>query len=404
MAQYTLMHQDIAVADMVLNRRGGIESIITVHQLERIPIGATSFSGAVDCQKLDVWWANRRIPISRDGIRDVFSDKGITDLAKLAIDSWGLSLSDHYWVKPKGASLAWKKINFFENDFSEDVGNLLMGKKMEGNLDLISPDNTSDGWLKKKWKIIDGKRCLLKAGSQPFYQEPYNEVIASFIMTKLGIMHTPYLLFLEDDQAYSVCENFTTCQVELVTAWYVMQTEKQENHISTYQHYLNCCGKYDIPNLVEEIDKMIVVDFLIANEDRHQNNFGLLRDVKTLKFIGVAPIYDSGSSLFFSQATEYMGATRDLKCKPFKTRHESQIKLVQSFDWLDLSKLDGIEYEIRDLCCDAKYISSQRREEMIRILKGRILKLQQLIAAKTNETFVDDIADDVKLNKAYSGN
>lgn len=40
---------------------------------------------------------------------------------------------------------------------------------------LISPDNTSDGWLKKKWTIIDGKRCLIKSGSAPFFQEPLNE-------------------------------------------------------------------------------------------------------------------------------------------------------------------------------------------------------------------------------------
>ncbi len=41
---------------------------------------------------------------------------------------------------------------------------------------------------------------------------------------------------------------------------------------------------------------MIVLDYIIANEDRHLNNFGLLRNAETLEWYGFAPIYDSGSS------------------------------------------------------------------------------------------------------------
>lgn len=43
---------------------------------------------------------------------------------------------------------------------------------------MFSPDNSSDGNLKKKWKIINGKRCLIKSGNSLNNQEPFNEVIA----------------------------------------------------------------------------------------------------------------------------------------------------------------------------------------------------------------------------------
>lgn len=33
------------------------------------------------------------------------------------------------------------------------------------------------------------------------------------------------------------------------------------------------------------------------NEDRHLNNFGIIRDVNSLEWISVAPIYDNGESL-----------------------------------------------------------------------------------------------------------
>jgi len=37
-------------------------------------------------------------------------------------------------------------------------------------------------------------------------------------------------------------------------------------------------------------------------------------------------------------------------CKPFKTSHAEQIKLVSSFDWLDLSKFNSLGDESRAIC------------------------------------------------------
>lgn len=38
---------------------------------------------------------------------------------------------------------------------------------------------------------------------------------------------------------------------------------------------------------------------ILTNTDRHLNNFGVLRDTHTLKFIGMALIFDSGNSIFW---------------------------------------------------------------------------------------------------------
>lgn len=112
---------------------------------------------------------------------------------------FGLSLSDQYWVQPEDSGLTWKQINFFENPFSEDVGDVLLGKATDAaGFDLRSPDNTSDGYLKKRWKIIGGKRCLLKAGSNPFMQQPFNEAAASLVAQRLGIPHVPYTLLWDE--------------------------------------------------------------------------------------------------------------------------------------------------------------------------------------------------------------
>ena len=44
----------------------------------------------------------------------------------------------------------------------------------------------------------------------------------------------------------------------------------------------------------QAMSQQIVLDYIIANEDRHQGNFGAVRDAETLEFIVTAPVFDSG--------------------------------------------------------------------------------------------------------------
>lgn len=86
--------------------------------------------------------------------------------------------------------------------------------------------------------------------------------------------------------------------------------------------------------MIEAVDRMIILDYLIANEDRNQNNFSAIRNVETLEWIGATPIYDSGSSLWFDKPTSMIRANSKLICKPFKTSYEEQLELVSYFEWL----------------------------------------------------------------------
>lgn len=72
--------------------------------------------------------------------------------------------------------------------------------------------------------------------------------------------------------------------------------KKQKNSTSRYRHLLECCELLGIGNITPFLDRMLVLDYIIANEDRHFNNFGALRNAETLEWLGMAPIYDSGSS------------------------------------------------------------------------------------------------------------
>lgn len=404
----TLMHKKISVASIELDDATGfIKKIREIYAPEHLPVGIPIKQGIADRASLNEWWTDRAIPASRNGIKEALETLEIANTKMLLIQCFGLSLSDQYWIKPEGINLIWDEINFFSNPFSDDIGDVLFGaSKKASEVNFSSPDNTSDGFLKKRWKIINGKRCLVKGGSNPFNQQPFNEVIASLIMTRLGINHVPYTLIWNKDVPYSLCEDFIDDNTELIPAWRIMLVQKKNNSTSLYQHFINCCCALGIKDVEPFLDRMITLDYIIANEDRHFNNFGALRNAETLEWIGMAPIYDSGSSLGYDKLPGQIKTDKDIVCKPFKKHHEEQIKLVHSFDWLDFSKLSDVEDIIKEVLSqdtDKNYIDDNRIRVVIDAVKRRIQNLEQIVRdhyvrPDLNDTMTTE--DDVEENVA----
>lgn len=402
--KYTFMHKRIPVAEIEIDDATGlIQKIGRIYAPEHLPVGIPVRKGAADRAAFNEWWTDRSIPASRSGIREALEVLGISNTKQLLVRSCGLSLADQYWICPVGSGLRWEDINFFTNDFSDDIGDVLFGKppKTDG-LNFSSPDNTSDGNLKKRWKILNGRRCLIKGGSNPFQQQPFNEVIAVGLMQRLGIPHVPYTLIWHQGLPYSVCEDFVREDTELVPAWRILQLQKRSNSTSLYRHFVNCCEEAGIKDVVPFLDRMLVLDYIIANEDRHFNNFGALRHAETLEWIGMAPVYDSGSSLGYDRMPVQMQSERDVPCKPFKNHHAEQLKLVSSFDWIDFDRLadakDWVTAVLSDPQADG-FLDEPRIRAVAAGVERRINDLKQLAASQTAAK-QDSTEDDVRENVA----
>lgn len=400
----TLMHKRIAVAEIELDDATGfIQKIGMVYAPEHFPVGITVKKGVADRAALNEWWTDRSIPASRSGIREALETLEITSTKMLLARCYGLSLSDQYWICPEGSGLTWDTINFFDNDFSDDIGDVLFGANKKADaLDFFSPDNTSDGNLKKRWKIIGGKKRLVKGGSNPFRQQPFNEVIAAGIMERLGIPHVPYEVTWNKGAPYSVCEDFITRDTELVPAWRILKTQKKSNNVSVYQHFVNCCEGLGIQDATSFLDHMIVLDYIIANEDRHFNNFGVLREAETLQWIGFAPIYDSGSSLGYDKTPMQIRSEKDIVCKPFKNHYAEQLKLVTDFSWINFERLVDVDRLIESVLTEEgteDYMDETRIRAITESVRRRIEKLFQLAISHT-PTQEYTTEDDVERNIA----
>ena len=121
---------------------------------------------------------------------------------------------------------------------------------------------------------------------------------------------------------------------------------------------------------------MIVCDYIIANKDRHFNNFGVIRDVNTLKFTCVAPIFDNGCSLWYDENDMYVGEF--FLTKPFEDYETTQLSLVKKLDWLDIAKLEDFPDEVKTILSSNKLLSKERIDKIADQVKLRIERVKEL--------------------------
>ncbi len=100
-----------------------------------------------------------------------------------------------------------------------------------------------------------------------------------------------YKIIWENDKPFSVCDDFINSETELVSAYHIMRMEKKPNNLSEYEFYIKLCESLGVQDIRKQLEEMLVLDFLIGNEDRHFNNFGLIRNAVTLEGIGCAPVF-----------------------------------------------------------------------------------------------------------------
>lgn len=378
---YTLLNKNRPLADIELADSGYIVGINKIIDADAFPVGViTDGSIKNTVGRLNAWWQGRAIPASRDGLKFVLQTYGIETPAQLAARSLGLSLSDQYWIKPTGSEIAWQDVNFFTNDFSSDLGDAFFSRgTSKPQINPLTPDASSNGWLKKKWTIINGERYLAKAGSAPLLQQPYNEVAASEIMQALGIEHVEYKLITEENRPLSLCKNFITPTTEFVPAILIRNVLPKTNNDSEYTHFLKCAEKLQIPNVEQHLNQLMTVDFLIENTDRHYGNFGFIRNVETLKFIGAAPVFDNGTSLWCEALTTEIGTWQ--KVMPFKETHKEQCKLITGFA-INYTALNKCPQIVNTVLSTSPYLDKERIAKVTTAVENRVRLLGSFISAQ----------------------
>lgn len=300
MAQYILMNQNTEVAR--IEYRDEISTIISIDEMMHVEYAPLRLVNAKwqktsELKALNEWFKGRGIPGWRDDLEWILTNLGVAVPEELLNRAFALSLSDQYWLKPLGTKVEWSQIDFFEHDFKgadfadatfrasmgenhgptmgaldfrgQRDGRACMQPQLaeERRLDFMTPNNTSDGMLKKAWLVRDGRRVLIKGGYKNGRQEPLNEKLASMVCNALGFDYVSYEVETYKGNIVSVCPCFITPDTELVLAHDVYFTKRKPNHINDYGFYIGILEEHGISNARMQMENMLVLDYLLMNED-----------------------------------------------------------------------------------------------------------------------------------------
>ena len=300
--QVFLMNKDIQVMKLEFEvNKNLFNKVIQIKNIEYSPLSIyKTYQNNKDVlTEVNKWFKGRNIPIWRDDLFYLLKRLDIKTADELLMKSYALSLSDQYWIKPRKSKLKYKDVNFFENDFGySDFLDITFSKSnIKRKINLMTPNNTTDGRLKKTWVIEGNKRMLIKGGYKDNPIAPLNEYLASMICDVLGIKHVKYELDVINKKLVSKCEDFIDEDTELITAHSILKEDLTGNYKDIYEKYIKILESNGISDARDNLEDMILLDYLIMNVDRHLNNLGIIRDVNTLRWLRVAPIFDSGEAM-----------------------------------------------------------------------------------------------------------
>lgn len=354
---YLLMHKDIPVTMLEISQTGDIIHVSKKPiNIEHLPI-ITQY----DNYSLSSWWEERAIPSTRDYLSQLLATKGMRLPKEYLLNNLGLSLTDCYWVKPIDSDIMWKDVNFYTNSFKDDTLKFSTDEKKEN---IYTPNSSLGGNIEKTWSVKNQDRYLIKGNRTEKSSESINEVIASEIHKKQEFSnYAAYELLKIEGKRYDygcMTKAFTSEHDELITAYDLLISRNiQGNYYDGLITICKECGM-DIQGIREQIDYMIMSDYIMSQTDRHFNNIGFLRDPDTLILKGLAPIYDNGNSMYYnSLAPQDEKDMEYLSVKGFTTNLEDTLKLVNNYNAIDLTKLPPVSFIKTMYANDSKADSKQ---------------------------------------------
>lgn len=356
-----LMHKNIPVAEirMVCNRPVGFSKIYDETEL---PTGTNAKIKEQEYLLIKRWYESRAIPNLRPDLTNIQNKIGMS-AAEAVIKSAGISLTDTYWFKEENSNLTWEDVNFWDNGFVPVLANYYLDNQC---LFSPSPDFTTDGVLNKFWYTSGGFPYLAKMNLDNILTIA-NEVAVYKIAQVAGLNNiTPYMYGEINDYRICSCPCFVNNpNTDFVNALQIRHSDFTRVGINLIQYFID-------NGMENDIKKMITLDCLVNNTDRHEKNYGYLKSESgDLQF---APLFDNGNSL---------GANKkDHKISNFdiKTPRVSRQEALQMFGCAINNDLEKMKIVLKET-----YEQYNISEEKYELAKKELEAGSALIEEKTKQ-------------------
>lgn len=271
-----LMHKDDIVSR--------IENDIVMDENAMLPLQL--YKGA----SIEGWLTGRAIDKHRTNSRLLKKVMRMTDTSDIAtvLRAHAATVTDNYWFKKDDEDISYKDI-LFNDDSYADVAlfgtfeSVSSAEKLDPSRSK-SPELTNIGSFEKCWKLHNGKWFMYKRENA---REQFSEIFISKLCQHFGYDTAAY----EKHDDCVITPDFTeNKRYDFEPA--VAFVGENEDYSVNYQKLLTFS-----PEIAEDYVKLLFVDTVCYNMDRHTNNYGLLRDAETGEVVRLAPNFDNNIAL-----------------------------------------------------------------------------------------------------------
>ena len=271
MEDYIIMSEDHIVAKV-------IDGNVLIMDDSRVPLYLKHHNN------FEGWLRQRAIDDSRVNSRLLKKALRLqkTDDVSTSLHFNASTITDTYWVKPADSTLTYKNVKFKENTFDHLA--------LTGDVNAFNqkpsrtPELTNIGSFEKCWRLEDGAWWLYKVGSA---EERFTEMFAYYLALELNIPVAHYELA----NGFIRSKDFTN-GASVIYEPAASIIGDRADYLEIYDAFLNVS-----PRLADAYVQMVYFDALIFNMDRHNMNYGFLRDVASGDIIGAAPLFDHNIAL-----------------------------------------------------------------------------------------------------------
>lgn len=291
----------------------------------------------------------------------------------------GVTLTDRYWLKESGESLSWEDVKFNDNVFADLA---LKGDPNSFNQEPSrTPELTNTGSYEKCWKNIDGCWWLYKDGNE-------GEKFSELFICEMGLYLNFPMATYEYEGGYVRSKDFTNnATVNFEPASSIVGNDED------YDKNFKICLAIS-EDVAKDYLKMIYLDTLCFNMDRHTGNYGFLRSLSTGEIISLAPNYDNNLA-FIARGYPDVSRSSDAMIRLFSeflNKNETASQMIANINVpkvsaCDIEKIvDSIPIKV-----DTEYVrdfilNGQNKLSEIIHEASRYKPLEELISEMSNST------------------
>lgn len=198
----------------------------------------------------------------------------------------GATITDNYWIKPLDSDLTYADVKFSDDYFARLAlkGTYDSFNRAANSKHSRTPELTNIGSFEKCWRLIKGKWWMYKSAN---HDEMFSELFIARFGEALGM---DMAVYERGDHCVKTLDFTNAAEVNFEPASTFMDDNDDYEDVVTKLQEI-------CPQAIPDYVRMIFLDTIVANPDRHTANFGLLRDIKTGELMGLSPLFDHNMAL-----------------------------------------------------------------------------------------------------------